>query len=101
MGSVLYELPFGKQKPFLTSGIGTKVLGGWQVSTVLTVMTGLPLVFSGGGALNAPGNQQVPNLNGSFHALHGIGPGQPWFDTTAFSAGPDNALGTAPRCGDG
>jgi hypothetical protein len=97
VNSVIYELPFGKQKPFLTSGVGSKVLGGWQVSTVLTVMTGLPLVFSGGGALNAPGNQQVPNLNGSFRILHGIGPGQPWFDTTDFSAGPDNALGTAPR----
>jgi hypothetical protein len=97
VNSIIYELPFGKGKPLLTSGVGRQLLGGWQVSTVLTMMTGTPLVFSGGGALNAPGNQQVPNLNGPFKVLHGIGPGQPWFDTTMFSSGPDNSLGTAPR----
>ena len=97
VNSIIYELPFGKQKPFLTSGVGSKLLGGWQISTVITLMTGLPVVFSGGGALNAPGNQQVPNLNGAFHILHGIGLGHPWFNTSVFSAGPDNALGTAPR----
>jgi len=97
VNSIIYELPFGKGKSLLASGVGSQLLGGWQVSSVLTVMTGLPLVFSGGGALNAPGNQQVPNLNGTLRVLHGIGPGHPWFDTSAFAAGPDNALGTAPR----
>lgn len=97
VNSIIYELPFGKQKPFLTSGVGSKLLGGWQISTVMTLMTGLPVVFSGGGVLNAPGNQQVPNLNGAFHILHGIGASHPWFDTSVFSAGPDNTLGTAPR----
>src|SRR2546422_317528 len=95
--SLIYELPFGKGKPLLASGMGSKFLGGWQVSTILTLMTGTPLILDGGGALNAPGNRQVPNLNGSFTTLHGIGANQPWFDTTVFSKGPDNALGTAPR----
>jgi len=95
--SLIYELPFGKGKPLLASGVGSKFLGGWQVSTILTLMTGTPLIFDGGGALNAPGNRQVPNLNGSFTIFHGIGKNQPWFDTTVFSKGPDNALGTAPR----
>lgn len=97
VNSIIYELPFGKGKRFLSSGVGSQLLGSWQVNTVLTVMSGLPLVFSGGGALNAPGNQQVPNFNGNFHVLHGIGPGNPWFDTSAFASGPDNALGTASR----
>jgi hypothetical protein len=97
VNSIIYELPFGRGKRLLSSGVGSQLLGGWQVSTVLTVMSGLPLVFSGGGALNAPGNQQVPNFNGNFRVLHGIGPGHPWFDTSAFAAGPDNALGTASR----
>jgi len=95
--SLIYELPFGKGKTLLASGVGSKFLGGWQVSTILTLMTGTPLIFDGGGALNAPGNRQVPNLNGSFTTLHGIGANHPWFDTTVFSKGPDNALGTAPR----
>jgi hypothetical protein len=57
-------------------------LGGWQVSTILTVMTGLPLNITGGSPLNAPGDTQVPNLAGSFKILHGIGSSQPWFDVT-------------------
>jgi Carboxypeptidase regulatory-like domain len=84
--SVIYELPFGKGKPLLKSGVGSIFLGGWQVSTILTVMTGLPLNITGGSPLNAPGDTQVPNLVGTFNILHGIGsPGPnvtPWFDVT-------------------
>ena len=97
VNSVIYELPFGNGKPLLKSGAGKWIAGGWQVSTILTLMTGTPLVFSGGGALNAPGNSQVPNLNGPFRILHGIGLGNPWFDTSVFSKGLDGVLGTAPR----
>jgi len=95
--SVIYELPFGKGKPLLSSGVGGIVLGGWQVSTVLTVMTGLPLNITGGSALNAPGDTQAPNLTGSFTILHGVGaPGPnatPWFDVT-----PSNIVNNVPQC---
>jgi hypothetical protein len=84
--SVIYELPFGKGKPLLRSGVGSMFLGGWQVSTILTVMTGRPLNITGGSPLNAPGDTQVPNVVGSFNILHGVGPpgpnGTPWFDVT-------------------
>jgi hypothetical protein len=80
--SVIYELPFGTGKPLLKSGVGSMFLGGWQVSTVLTVMTGLPLNITGGSVLNAPGDTQVPDLVGSFKILHGVGSSQPWFDVT-------------------
>ena len=95
--SVIYELPFGKGKPLLSSGVGGIVLGGWQVSTVLTVMTGLPLNITGGSALNAPGDTQAPNLTGSFTILHGVGGpgpnGTPWFDVT-----PSNVINNVPQC---
>src|SRR6266436_5050967 len=95
--SVIYELPFGKGKPLLSSGVGGIVLGGWQVSTVLTVMTGLPLNITGGSALNAPGDTQVPNLTGSFTILHGVGApgpnGTPWFDVTLSSI-----VNNVPQC---
>src|SRR5207302_74624 len=71
--SVIYELPFGKGKSLLTSGVGSKILGGWQVSTVLTLMTGRPLGITGGSTLNAPGNTQVPDVVGSLKILHGVG----------------------------
>ena len=85
--SLIYELPFGKGKPLLSSGLGSKLLGGWQVSTVLTVMTGLPLNITGGPTLNAPGDTQVPDVTGPFVILHGVGFGQPWFDVTPSTAG--------------
>jgi len=91
--SVVYELPFGKGKPLLHSGWATWVAGGWQVSTVMTILSGRPLDFSANGnGLNAPGTRQTPNQVGPFRVLGGIGPsvpGQPtanlWFDTSAFT----------------
>jgi hypothetical protein len=95
--SVIYELPFGKGKPLLKSGVGSMFLGGWQVSTILTMMTGLPLNITGGSVLNAPGDTQVPNLVGSFKILHGVGGpasgGQPWFDVT-----PSSVVNNVPQC---
>jgi len=95
--SVIYELPFGKGKPLLKSGVGSMFLGGWQVSTVLTIMTGRPLNITGGSTLNAPGDTQVPNVVGTFTILHGVGGptsgGQPWFDVT-----PSNVVNNVPQC---
>ena len=85
--SLIYELPFGKGKPLLKSGVGSMFLGGWQVSTILTVMSGLPLNITGGSVLNAPGDTQAPDLIGSFKILHGIGSNQPWFDVTPSNGG--------------
>ena len=97
VSSVVYELPFGKGKPLLSSGVGSKLLGGWEVSSIVTVMTGLPLNITGGSPLNAPGDTQVPNLTGPLHILHGIGaPGPgvtPWFDVT-----PTNVVNGVPQC---
>src|SRR5919109_2091177 len=83
--SVIYELPFGKGKPLLHSGWANWVAGGWQVSTVMTILSGRPLDFSASGSsLNAPGTRQTPNQIAPFHVLGGIGTNALWFDTTAF-----------------
>ena len=101
--SVILELPFGKGKPLLSSGLGSKILGGWEVSTILTAMTGLPLRITGGSNLAAPGNTGVPDLIGNIKVLHGIGLGQPWFDVTPGTNPTDglSCLGVvcrAPNC---
>jgi hypothetical protein len=49
----LYELPFGKGKPFLNHGIGGAVLGGWQIGAVLRYQSGVPISF--GCASSVPG----------------------------------------------
>jgi hypothetical protein len=83
--SYTYNLPFGKGRPWLNSGIGDRVLGGWEVSGILTLMTGTPMTFGASGtSLNTPGNAQTANINGPFKRLYGVN-NQPWFDTSVFS----------------
>ena len=96
--SVIYELPFGKGKRLLSSGLGGKVLGGWQVSTILTAMTGSPLTITGGSNLSAPGNVGVPDLIGPIKVLNGIGSGQPWFDVTPGTNPSDGLPCLGPVC---
>ncbi len=42
-----YELPFGKDKPFMnTGGIANAILGGWATNWILTLQGGQPLGFA-------------------------------------------------------
>jgi hypothetical protein len=44
----LYELPFGRQKPFLsdTNAVVNQIVSGWQISPVLNYSSGLPFTLS-------------------------------------------------------
>src|SRR5207245_3012333 len=44
----LYELPFGRNKPFLgnANGVVNQIVGGWQLSPVLNYSSGLPFTLS-------------------------------------------------------
>jgi Carboxypeptidase regulatory-like domain/TonB dependent receptor len=84
--SYIYELPFGKGKPWLQQGIGNWILGGWQVSGILTWMSGTPLDFNASGtSLAMGGTRQTPIQIAPFRVLGGIDT-QLWFDTSAFCA---------------
>jgi hypothetical protein len=96
--SVVYDLPFGKGKRFVSSGPGAAILGGWRVSSFLTWMSGLPLYFSApSGGLLAPNNNQTPNLVAPVQILHGIGVGNPWFSTSSFAAATGTNFGNVGR----
>ena len=41
----MYELPFGKSKPFLNHGVLSYLAGGWQANTSLSAHSGPPLTF--------------------------------------------------------
>ncbi|MGA9717988.1 MAG: TonB-dependent receptor, partial [Acidobacteriaceae bacterium] len=98
--SVIYQLPFGKDKPWLQHGVGAAVLGGWQTSAVWAADTGLPLFLTASAnSLNAPGNTQVPDQVSPFHKLGPIGPGKQWFDTSAFVQPTTAAYGNTPKNG--
>jgi hypothetical protein len=81
------ELPFGEGKPWLNqSGIASKLLGGWQVNSLLSAYSGTPFnVTASGGSLNAPGNTQIADrVKPEVKILGGVGP-NPYFDPLAFA----------------
>ncbi len=83
--SVIYELPFGRGREFFKTGPLNYILGGWRITGVLTLQSGLPLNFGCTCApLNTPGNSQSPQFVGTFKKLYGINT-VPWFDTSAFA----------------
>ncbi|MGH9449270.1 MAG: TonB-dependent receptor, partial [Terriglobia bacterium] len=83
----VYTLPFGVgQKWANTSRAARAILGGWQTNGILTIMTGAPLFPSQTNVyLNTPFTDQVPDFAGNLQRLGQTGPGQQYFNTTAFS----------------
>ncbi len=73
---VSYELPFGKGKSMATGGVADKVFGGWAVSGIYTVASGLPdMVYDsnacgsefGGTPSNGNSNGLIPTGPGTFN----------------------------------
>ena len=97
--SIVYELPFGHGKKMMSSGVAAAILGGWRVSTFMTVMSGLPMYFTANAtSLAAPGNTQTPDLIAPVKILHGVGTSHPWFTTSSFAAPTDpGAFGNVGR----
>ena len=87
----VYELPVGKGKSWASGGGGaTKLLSGWQTSGIFSAISGQPgwnsPLRASGASLNAVGQAQTPDLVGSVKKLGGVGPGQPFYDPSAFAA---------------
>ena len=98
MLTTVYELPWGPNKPWLSTGTLGKVIGGWQVSGLLDVQSGQALTISGSTALlNTPGNSAFANLNGQNTVLGAEGPGLLYFDTSVYSQNANNAQGNMAR----
>jgi len=104
--SYVWELPFGKGRKYANSGFVSKLAGGWQISGILSGMTGQSLNVSAPNAtLNAPGNSNNPNYVASGELpisktvnFRATGRNQPtWFDINAFQAAPSNTFGNVGR----
>jgi len=93
----IYEIPFGKGKKYFTSGAGNWLLGGWQMNGLMSAYSGPPFsVTAPGTDLNAPGNaQRADLLNPVVKKIGGAGPGQKWFDPTAFGQVREARFGTS------
>jgi hypothetical protein len=78
--------------------VGAAILGGWRISSFMTIMSGLPLYFTANStSLLAPGNTQTPNLVAPVQILHGVGPKSPWFSTASFAAPAAATFGNVGR----
>jgi hypothetical protein len=96
--SYIWELPFGEGKHWAQAGPSKWLLGDWQLNGLWTWESGLPLdISTSNTSLNAPGNINRPNVNGPVKVYENIGPGQLYFDTSAFSAPAPNTFGNVGR----
>jgi hypothetical protein len=91
----VYDLPFGKGQRWAKDGLASHVFGGFQISGVVSVMSGIPfyVVQGNGFQLNAGGSGQVPDQIKDVVILGGIGIASQrgpsaglYFDPTAYSA---------------
>jgi hypothetical protein len=99
-GNYLYELPFGKDKFWLTSGTASHIFEGFSVSGTFTFATGTPLTPSYQAAAadverGTAGTLRPDRVPGASVTASG-GTLLKWFNTAAFAA-PTGAYGTASR----
>jgi len=92
--SFIWDMPFFRNDE---TALGW-ILGGWQVSGIFTAYSGTPIDFRADAAtLRAPGNVQRPDVSGTPEVFGDIGPGQLYFDTSAFSVPAQNTWGNMTR----
>jgi hypothetical protein len=96
--SYIYKLPFGQGRRFMAHSFAGRIVGGWQLSGILSVRTGTPLTFTGNNSLNLGSNgtttlEQVAPIK----TLGGINVGNPWFTTSSFARTPNNVQGDTGR----
>ena len=93
MGFV-YDLPFLRNN---NTAIGT-ALGNWQVSGIVALFTGRPTTIrASGSSLNAASARQTADQVGPVTKLGGVGPGQHYYDPSAFAPVTEQRFGTSGR----
>ncbi|MFN0169032.1 MAG: carboxypeptidase regulatory-like domain-containing protein [Bryobacteraceae bacterium] len=100
VGSAVWELPFGKGRPFLNGGgISDALLGGWQVSSILTLQAGSPFTFRAGRDIANTGRDDDRPLSTGVNAKLPGGQADPqrWFDTRQFALAPIGTFGNVGR----
>jgi hypothetical protein len=95
----VYDLPFGKGKPYLISGLASKIVGGWEFSGIESCYTGTPFtVYAPGTSLNSPDNTQTANqVTASVPFIGGIGPDAYYYDPAAFAPVTTQTYGNSGR----
>jgi hypothetical protein len=88
VSTVVWELPFGAGKLFLNkTGVSDKLLGGWQLSNIYQLQSGIPLALTATPTTTVFGGGLRPNNTGVSAAKEGRVQDRlsSYFDTTVFS----------------
>ena len=98
VSSILYELPFGEGKKWAQDGVGAAILGGWQVTNILSLSSGFARNPNVGQDRARLGHgDQRPNTVSGQDPNDGPNTIQQWFNTAAFVLQPDGEYGNAVR----
>ena len=95
--SVIYALPFGRGKRYLTRGPAGQIVGGWQISGIISARTGTPMTITANSSLNLPGSTQTADQIAPVNILGGINVGNPWFSRESFASPVGVVWGTTGR----
>ena len=99
-GYAVYQLPFGKGMRFLNNNSAADaVIGGWQISGSMTLLTGNPFtVIADGETYNqAAGSSQFPNRNPGVSWKPANRNTNEWFNPAAFTKPANGTYGNVNR----
>jgi hypothetical protein len=97
--SAIYQIPAGRGHRFASSGIGSVLLGGWEVNVIASLQSGMPVTVTqatnnnafAGFALQRPNLIAKPGLDANLRT-----PAR-FFNTAAFQTSPQFTIGNASR----
>jgi len=92
------ELPFGRTRRWLSTESPwiEGLVGGWSIAAVWRAHTGFPITILAPDQSGTGARSGRPDQIGSADGPHNIGPGQLWFNTSAFVLPKSRTFGNAP-----
>jgi hypothetical protein len=101
VANAVYELPFGRNKQFLTSGPASTIFGGWELAGIVTARTGLPVNITmsrkASALLDGNTSSQRPNLVAGVPIYAANQTINNWFNPAAFSLPANGTWGNLGR----
>jgi Carboxypeptidase regulatory-like domain len=97
-----YDLPFGKGKPLANNfgPAGNRLVSGWQLNTIVSLLDGFPFTPQVGSNQSGDGdtrNPDRPSLNPAFSGPVVLGNPNQWFNPNAFLLPPAGTFGNVGR----
>lgn len=97
--SYIYELPFGRGRPWgnTASGLANWLIGGWQINGITTYQSGLPLGITASNTAGLFNPRTAANNNGQSGKLSGRAQDRlaKWFNTSVFTQPAPFTFGSA------